>query len=191
MTFFNKKRLIFTLVLFFSITASASYAHAEKDAEIANMLVSKSADTYFLSFSVRNAFSEEIDKIISSGIPVTFSFDIVIVKKRSFFFDKTVYQKELNHKLKYSSLTKTYFIKKPYISEDPYIINSEERAKSEMSSITDLSFENFSPEQDSEYEIRARARLQEITLPFYLHRIFFFLSAWDFKTDWHKLSLDF
>jgi hypothetical protein len=191
MTFFNKKRLLIILVFFFSITALSSYAHAEKDAEIANMLVSKSADTYFLSFSVKNAFSEEIDKIISSGIPVTFSFDIVIVKKRSFFFDKTVYEKELNHKLKYSSLTKTYFIKKPYISEDPYIINSEERAKSEMSSITDLSFENFSPEKDSEYEIRARARLQEITLPFYLHRVFFFLSAWDFKTDWHKLSLDF
>ncbi|MGM0418748.1 MAG: DUF4390 domain-containing protein [Thermodesulfobacteriota bacterium] len=188
MTFFYKKRLIIIIVFFFSFTA---YAYAEKDAEIANMMVSKSADEYYLSFSVKNAFSEDIDKLISSGIPVTFSFDIVIVKKRFFFPDKTIYENELKHKLKYSSLTKTYFIKKPYISEDPYIINSEDRAKSEMSSITDFSFDSFSPEQGSEYEIRARARLQEITLPFYLHRIFFFLSAWDFKTDWHKLSLDF
>ena len=33
------------------------------------------------------------------------------------------------------------------------------------------------------------AELNKIQLPLYLHYVFFFLSLWDFETDWH--SVDF
>jgi hypothetical protein len=39
------------------------------------------------------------------------------------------------------------------------------------------------------YQIQMMAELNKIQLPLHLHYVFFFLSLWDFKTDWH--SLDF
>ena len=185
-----KKNFIYIVLLCIFILPLNAFSKAE-DAEITNLLLSRNKNNAFVSFSVKNAFSEDVLKIIQSGIPVIFSFDIKIIKKRSFFPDKTVYDNEIIHKLKYSSLTKTYFIKKPYISEEPYIIHSPERAKSEMITITSLPLDNLQFEQNSEYRIKARARLREITLPFYLHKIFFFLSMWDFKTGWHSMDIEF
>jgi hypothetical protein len=39
------------------------------------------------------------------------------------------------------------------------------------------------------YQINMMAELDTIKLPFYFHYVFFFLSLWDFETDWY--SVDF
>ena len=39
------------------------------------------------------------------------------------------------------------------------------------------------------YQVRMMAELDTITLPLKLHYVLFFLSLWDFETDWY--SLDF
>jgi hypothetical protein len=38
------------------------------------------------------------------------------------------------------------------------------------------------------YQLRAKAVLSQLTLPFYLHNILFFLSFWDFETDWYTVD---
>ncbi|MFW6081963.1 MAG: DUF4390 domain-containing protein, partial [Desulfosalsimonas sp.] len=43
-------------------------------------------------------------------------------------------------------------------------------------------------EKDKRYRIRARAELDKVELPFYLDYIFFFVSLWDFKTEWHSIE---
>lgn len=179
--------IIITLIILFPSILNAK----SEDAEIKNLLLSKKDNNIFISFSVRNAFTKEILKIIQSGIPVTFSFDIEVKKNRLLFPDKTIFKKEIIHKVKYSNLTKTYFIKKPYISEEPYLIHSEKMAKKEMTGINDLSLSLPKLEKGAKYKVKVRARLREITLPFYLHKIFFFLSVWDFKTSWSSMDIKF
>ncbi|PIE75386.1 MAG: hypothetical protein CSA18_00095 [Deltaproteobacteria bacterium] len=186
--FFFIKKYTFIIIILFVHLFTADKIHASEDAEIHDLILSKNNNSLFLSFTITNAFSKKIKDIIQSSIPVIFSFDIEINKKRKFFPDKEIYEKEIIHKLKYSSLTKIYFLKKPYISEEPYLINSKKKAFSEMVTIRDFKLDAKLAE-GSEYIIRVRARLQEITLPLYLHKIFFFLSAWDFKTDWYELDL--
>jgi hypothetical protein len=44
-------------------------------------------------------------------------------------------------------------------------------------------------EKGRQYQILVRARLSKATLPFYLHYVLFFMSLWDFETDWY--SVDF
>lgn len=185
--YFKKNTILAVCLTIFALSPVFAAVQA---AEISNFIINKKKDRLFLSFSTDNAFSEDISDLIQSGIPVSFSFDIEIEKKRSFYLpDKTVYEKEIIHKLKYSSLTKTFFIIKPYISEEPYVINSKNRAESEMTSVTD--FEIMLPDESKGlYTVYVRARLQEVTLPFYMHKVFFFLSAWDFKTDWVKQDIE-
>ena len=38
------------------------------------------------------------------------------------------------------------------------------------------------------YQVRMMAELDKIRLPLKLHNVFFFLSLWDFETDWYTLD---
>lgn len=185
-----KKNLIFFLITVILLSPFQAIAES-KEAEITNLILSKNRDKVFLSFTINNAFTENIIKLINSGLPITFSFDIKITKKRRLFPDKKIFERELVHKLRFSSLTKTFFINKPYASNYPYLIHSLESAKSEMTTITNLHIKGIEFEPGAEYKVETRAMLREVTLPFYMHKILFFLSLWDFKTDWTSLNIKF
>ena len=43
---------------------------------------------------------------------------------------------------------------------------------------------------DSTYRLRVKAELNKVRLPFYLHYVLFFVSLWDFETEWHEIELD-
>jgi len=34
----------------------------------------------------------------------------------------------------------------------------------------------------------AKAELNKLTLPFHLHYVLFFVSLWDFETDWYTID---
>jgi len=42
-------------------------------------------------------------------------------------------------------------------------------------------------EKGAQYQIRAKAELDKLTLPFYLHYVLFFISLWDCETDWYTV----
>jgi len=47
-------------------------------------------------------------------------------------------------------------------------------------------------EKGSRYQTRAKAEVSKLTLPFYLHYVLFFVSLWDFETDWYTMyTIDF
>jgi len=41
------------------------------------------------------------------------------------------------------------------------------------------------------YHIRIKAELEKVTLPLWLHYIFFFVSYWDFETDWYVINFTY
>ena len=43
-------------------------------------------------------------------------------------------------------------------------------------------------EKGSPYQIRTKAKLRKLTLPFHLHHVLFFLALWDFDTDWYTID---
>ena len=42
--------------------------------------------------------------------------------------------------------------------------------------------------RDKRYQLQMMAQLDKIKLPLYLHYVLFFLSLWDFETDWYTLN---
>ena len=43
-------------------------------------------------------------------------------------------------------------------------------------------------EKGGRYQLRMMAELDKIILPLYLHNVLFFLSLWDFETDWYTID---
>jgi len=46
-------------------------------------------------------------------------------------------------------------------------------------------------EKGLRYQIRAKAELSDITLPFYLHYLLFFVSLWKFETEWYTIDFTY
>ena len=36
------------------------------------------------------------------------------------------------------------------------------------------------------YYVMIKATLDEVRMPFHMERVFFFVSLWDFETDWYR-----
>jgi hypothetical protein len=43
-------------------------------------------------------------------------------------------------------------------------------------------------EKDEQYQLSVKAEVSKKTLPLYLHYILFFVSLWDFETDWYAID---
>ena len=46
-------------------------------------------------------------------------------------------------------------------------------------------------ERNNQYQLRIKAELNKVTLPLYLHYILFFVSLWDFETDWYVVEFNY
>jgi hypothetical protein len=64
-----------------------------------------------------------------------------------------------------------------------------EEAKKLMSEVVGFGVTPLSNlREGGDYQLQMMAELDKITLPFYLHYVLFFLSLWDFETDWHTID---
>ena len=43
-------------------------------------------------------------------------------------------------------------------------------------------------EKGQTYSVITRAQLNKVTLPLKLHYVLFFVSLWDFETDWYSVE---
>jgi hypothetical protein len=41
------------------------------------------------------------------------------------------------------------------------------------------------------YHLRLKAELSKVQVPFFIRYIFFFVSMWDFESDWQKVTFSF
>jgi hypothetical protein len=103
--------------------------------------------------------------------------------------DKKVTSIQLSHTLKYDTLKKEYIITRSWEGERPLTVKSLIEAKSLMSEVDSLEIVRLEQlEKGRQYQIRAKAELDRMTLKFYLHYVLFFLSFWDVETDWHTID---
>lgn len=188
------RRILCTLLLplFLFLLASifpAAPLYAQ-DASITDFTVSNSEDQLMLYLTVTDCFTDDMVAAIHNGIPVTFTFYVNILRKRSNWPDKKISAHEFDHVMEYDSLKKEYRIT---INEkdDNKLTASLAEAKSLMSEIngyTVLPLEELQP--DFSYILRVKAKLARKTLPLYFHYLIPFISLWDFETEWHELTLN-
>jgi len=175
--------LIAGLLIFLQVTAFA------QDARLADIIVTNTRDDLLVYLNVEGAFREKIKTAIFSGVPTTFSFFINLYQTRGFWLDKRIADIEVSHTIKYNTLKKNFVITRSWDTNNPAITDSFTEARklmTEIDSLRIISLNNL--EKGRQYQIRAKAELSKRTLPFYLHHILFFMSLWDFKTDWYTID---
>jgi hypothetical protein len=182
-------RTLSLLLLVFCVLLVATPAHAEK-AFISDIVVTNTPDNLLLYFSVNNCFTAEMNTAVESGIDTTFTFLIRLYEKRTFIWDRKLVDLEISHSIKYDQLKNLYEVRLSEQNGKAFVVKSFEEAKRLMAEVAALQVAAIQElQRGGRYRIQMKAELNKIQLPLSLHYVFFFLSLWDFETDWH--SVDF
>ena len=160
-----------------------------QEAKLANIIVTNTRDNLLLYLTAKDAFPSEIEEAVHSGVPTTFSFYINLQRVRSLWLDEAITEITLTHTLKYNSLKKEYIVSRSWEGNRPLTVKSLTEAQKLMTEVDSLGIVSLMRlEKGQQYQIRAKAELNKMTLPFYLHYVLFFVSFWDLETDWYTID---
>lgn len=191
MAIINKTSIINRKVWFILLSALFLLQNSSlaQDVRLTNIIVTNTRDDLLIYLNVEGAFREKMEKAIISGVPASFSFFITLYRSRNLWLDKKIADIKVTHTLKYNSLKKKFIVKRSWESGEPEVLQSFSEAQKLMAEINGLKIVPLSElEKGRRYQIRAKAELGKITLPLYLHYVLFFVSLWDFETDWYKID---
>jgi hypothetical protein len=183
------KRITIPVIMAILMVLSPLVAMASQKAALENIILTNTRDDLVVYFDVNDAFTPEMEEAVLNGIPTSFSFVAAIYRARTAWFDKKLSTREVTSTLKYNSLKQQFSVHRPWKTKPLSVVNSFEEAKALMVEIDNLLVTSLSTIKKGEkYQIRIKAELSKVTLPLYLHYVLFFLSLWDFETDWHTVE---
>lgn len=179
------KKIIF-FVMFFAVFSFSGYAFSS-DAYINNVRVSYGPPLKF-SFTVFNAFTKEIEDAVKSGAAASFTFIVELDRVNSVWFDEEVKRFEFRHTVKYDSMKEEYEVLLEETGMEPLRTKDFGEMKMFMTSLTEMPLQLASPlESGGVYEMRLKAEIKTLRLPFPLDYALFFLKFWDVETGWYEL----
>jgi len=176
------------LLIMFLWVAWAGPAMA-KDAYLSDFVVTNTRDHLLVYFTVNNCFTPEMNNAIESGIETTFTFFVQLHENRDLIWDRKIADLEVNHSIKYDSLKKVYSVRFSEDNNREVTARTFEEAKKLMAEVVALKVVPMHQlKKGKRYQLQMMAQLDKIRLPFYLHYVLFFLSLWDFETDWYAVD---
>lgn len=186
MTFAStRKWLTFFIVAFLLVGTTVD----AQDARLARITVSNTRDHLLLYLKLQGAFTEEMQEAILSGVPATFSFYVSLHRVRGFWFDKELIDIQITNNIRYNNLKKEFTITRPWKNEQPILTQSFQEAQRYMTEIDGLVVYPLEGlKKGGQYQIRTMAEMNKATLPWKMHYVLFFVSLWDFETDWYTID---
>ncbi len=182
----GKRTLLIVFILI--VTLWVTPALAEK-AYLSDIVITNGQDHLLVYFTVEECFTPEMNSAIENGIETTFTFFVKLFEKIELSWDKKISDLEVKHSIKYDNLKKIYEVRLSEQDNKLITVKDFEEAKKLMSEVIALKVTLLSGLQEGkDYQLRMMAELDKIRLPFYLHYVLFFLSLWDFETDWHTID---
>jgi len=184
----SRQRVTGFLVLVILLLSVYGLAMA-KGATLTNIIVTNTRDDLLVYLSVDGAFTQKMEDAVKNGVPASFTFFINLYRTRSLWIDKEMADLTITHTIKYNSLKKEYAVSRSWDNNSPVLLQSFDAAKKLMTEIDSLKVIPLELlEKGKQYQIQAKAKLSRVTLPYYLHYVLFFLSLWDFETDWYTID---
>ncbi|MCE5284051.1 MAG: DUF4390 domain-containing protein [Deltaproteobacteria bacterium] len=182
----SAKRSYFAFLLFMmTCLPSCSLLHAE-DAEIRDLLVTNNATHVLLYARVTNCFTKEIEAAILAGVPTTFTFVVDLFEERPRWFDKRLVRLTVQHTIKYDNVKKLFTVSSDG-EKEPASFQDYESAKRAMTDLNGVPVALLTTLKKGEsYYVQVKAKLDKVRLPLHMEYIFFFVSLWDFETDWYR-----
>jgi hypothetical protein len=180
----KKLRLIVLLVLLSLHFPSASAFGMQ--AVIKDVLITQSIEYIQLYAKVSDAVSKDMERAIMAGVPTTITFQVDLYQERSYWLDRKVSGVVIKQTIKYDNVKKTFYVwlhnrQEPEGFQD---LESAKRAVTELNGVVIApvkQLQRYTPSY-----ILIKAKLDKVRLPLGMEYVFFFVSLWDFETDWYK-----
>ncbi len=167
-------------------------ALAENQAVIENIKLANTRDDLLTYFDIKKAFTPKINQAVLNGIPTTFSFYVTLYKAQGSWFDKKIADIQIKSTLKYNALKKNFSVLRSWKDKDAVIAQTFKEAKSLMTEIDNLTILPLNQlTKGDKYQLRIKAKLDRVTLPLSLHYVLFFVSFWDFETNWYLINFTY
>ncbi len=180
----RKSKKSFLILILCLVMSGGPIVHAE-DAYISDVVVTNTRDHLLVYFTVNNCFTPDMNKAIENGITTKFKFFVTLSMKRAFWWDNDVVEMQFAHTIKYDNLKEHYEVTLSEAGEKTTTVKSYEDAKKLMADVIALQVVSLEKlHRGRTYQLGMMAQLDKIELPLHLHNVFFFLSLWDFETDW-------
>ncbi len=189
--FIKQKKTISILVLALSFVFCVNL-YASQTALVSDVHLTNTRDDLLVYFKVENAFTDKITEAVLKGVPASFSFYIKLDQVTKNIMNNEVADFKIKSTLKYNALKKEFVVSRHWKNEKPIITDSFKEATRVMTEIDNLAVtELVNLKKGEKYELELKAKLDKVTLPLYLHYILFFVSFWDFETDWHVIKFTY
>jgi len=184
-----RKRSLFIFAALLVLNLMGARETRAEKAALSDVVLTNSEDHLIVYFKVKDCFTEDMIKAIENGIETTFTFFVRLHEKTEFLWNKKVADIEIKHSIRYDNLKRVYEVRLSEKGEDVVYTKDLEKAKRIMATIEELKIARLETLiKGRHYRLRMMAELDKIKLPLYLHNILFFLSLWDFQTDWYQID---
>jgi len=178
------------LFLFFLAVLTASPAvcfSSPNKAEISNIEIDKRGKNLEVSFRLVDCFNSDMEEAILDGVPATFRI-IVSVEKPSLILKSKIADCILRHTIIYDRLNNEFQVDMPEHPQKTLVTRNFDEAKKWMSSVEGLAVVPTSRlVKDQEYYLNVKAELSKVELPLFFRYILFWVSLWDFETEWYTI----
>jgi hypothetical protein len=142
------------------------------EALIEGLQMERENGTVMVSFSVKNCFNTKMEEAIKAGVPTTFNFFVTLYKSRALIWDKKIASRKFpglfsNHRFLIWLRGKGKYACRlggQTLNAAGGRISREDRTRGLWAG--------------------SKAELDAVKLPLGLEGILFFVSLWDFETDW-------
>jgi hypothetical protein len=163
-----------------------------EEARLTDVVVTKNRTDLLVYLRVADCFTEDMKEAIDNGIDTTFTFFVRLYRVHRFWLDEELADIRVNHTIRFDSFKKEYRITLSEREDQTISVTDFEQAKNLMSEIVCLQVAKLRNLHEGErYRVSMMAELDKIRLPLYLHYVLFFLSLWDFETDWYTVDFTY
>ncbi len=159
-----------------------------QEALLKNITLSSMDDHMMVSLRVEGAFTPKIMTSIQNGAQTQFTYLLRMYRDRRMWLDEKLIAMKLTHALLFDPVRKVYRVHRSWAQPPWTETRSLVEAQTLMTQIERLPILPLDRMQPGEgYELRAKVELSQVTLPFYLRYVFYFVSLWDYETEWHSV----
>ena len=162
---------------------------APNKAEISKIVIDKNGKNLEASFRLIDCFNSDMEEAILNGVPTTFRILVSVEKPSIFLVKSKVADFTLQHTIRYNRLNNEFQVELPEHPQKILVTRNFDEAKKWMSTVDNLPvIPTCWLTKDQEYYLNVKAELSKVELPLFFRYILFWVSLWDFETEWYTVE---
>jgi hypothetical protein len=186
-----RRLLVAALVLGLSLSLACP-PQVAAEATVRDIIVTNTRDDLLAYLAVEGCFTPEMKEAISSGVPTTFTFFVELYRSRDFWTDECLAAARFDHTIKYDSLKGVYWLSLSEQGNKAVAVRDMGQACRMLSELNGVKVAPLRAlRKGCGYRLQVKAQLSKVRLPLYLHYVLFFVSLWDFETNWYTVDFTY